>query len=866
MDNKELFQEKDLEILFKKTKMAFWRYDVINDEFIQSSYFAKLLGYDEDRSITFADRETTIHPDDIDRMQDKLQDCLDGNIEYYEEIFRIKHDDISSGWFMEDCIVTEKDSSGRALKLFGMIYDLAFSQEAEQSLLKDVLLEQEKLNQNLQEEIVDATSILEQTKQFQSAMFSSNPHVCLLFNDKCNLIDCNDVAAKQLGSPSREYLLENFGEMLKKIIPAYQVGERDGEKSIPLEDRLADSIRYGETEFETELLINGTLTPYSFVFKKLPFKDSFVIIAHAVDLSSLRKARNELVKNDRLLKTINNVTSKLISSSPEDFDYTMWESMGEIGHTVDVDRVYIWENYEENDEICCRQIYEWSEGAEPQQGKDFTVCMPYSALPYWREKVLEEGVAINSLVKDLPAEEREVLDPQGVLSILVVPIIINEKAWGFIGFDDCRNHRVFDKSANRVLASAADTLVSAVLRNETMKNLVIAKEEALASTRAKSDFLARMSHEIRTPMNAIIGMTNIAKKSNDIDNIKECLEKVELSSNQLLGIINDILDMSKIDANKLEISNSEFDFHNMISNVYNLVKVRADEKDHSFEIVYESPFIRNVISDELRISQVLINLLTNAVKFTPNQGHIEIIILHTPIDEDRATLHVRVVDSGIGISKENQAKLFTSFEQADGSITRKFGGTGLGLAISKNIIDLMGGTIGIESEEGQGATFFFELDITLGRHRNSAEVQEELAALNENAHGDEMLDLNDKTILIVEDIEINREIVLALLEDTGARFEIAENGQEGIEKFTAEPERYDIILMDLQMPVLDGLEATRRIRAMEISKAKTIPIVAMTANAYTEDVEKCHDAGMNDHVAKPIDIDILLEKIGKYIK
>ena len=575
--------------------------------------------------------------------------------------------------------------------------------------------------------------------------------------------------------------------------------------------------------------------------------------------------RDELIKTDRLLKTINNVTNKLMSANPEDFDLVIWEAMGEIGHTVDVDRVYIWENYEENDEICCRQIYEWSEGAEPQQGKDFTICLPYSALPYWEKLVFCEGGSINSLVKDLPDAEREILSQQGVLSILVLPIIINDMPWGFMGFDDCHNNHIFDDSANKVLASGANTLVSAILRNETTKNLVIAKEEALESTRAKSDFLARMSHEIRTPMNAIIGMTNIAKKSDDIDKIKDCLNKVDISSNQLLGIINDILDMSKIDANKLEISDAEFDFHHMISNVYNLIKVRADEKNQLFTIVYESPFIRYVISDELRISQVLINLLTNAVKFTSDEGSVEVVIIQTPIDEDHSNLQVRVVDSGIGISKENQQKLFTSFEQADGSITRQFGGTGLGLAISKNIIDLMNGTIGVESEEGQGSTFFFEIDITYGRHRNDAEVQREIAAMNEEALDDEILNLDSKTIMLVEDIEINREIVITLLEETGANFEIACNGQEALDMFTTNPEKYDIILMDIQMPVMDGLEATRKIRTIDDEKAKTIPIVAMTANAYTEDIENCNEAGMNDHIAKPIDIDIILEKLKKYL-
>jgi CheY-like chemotaxis protein/anti-sigma regulatory factor (Ser/Thr protein kinase) len=262
-------------------------------------------------------------------------------------------------------------------------------------------------------------------------------------------------------------------------------------------------------------------------------------------------------------------------------------------------------------------------------------------------------------------------------------------------------------------------------------------------------------------------------------------------------------------------------------------------------------------SDEQRLAQVITNLLTNAVKFTPENGEIRLAARLISISRDNAEIEISVKDTGIGISAEQQAKLFTVFQQAESSIARKYGGTGLGLAISKRIVEMMEGTIQVESEPGHGSRFSFQICV------GTAEAPKTIADISADSPIENAFE--GKCILLAEDIEINREIVRSLLEPTAVEIVDAVNGRDAVEKFAAEPEKYDIIFMDVQMPELDGYDATRRIRAMAFEKANSIPIIAMTANVFKEDIDKCLNAGMNAHIGKPIDMGQVLEKLRLYI-
>jgi CheY-like chemotaxis protein/two-component sensor histidine kinase len=386
-----------------------------------------------------------------------------------------------------------------------------------------------------------------------------------------------------------------------------------------------------------------------------------------------------------------------------------------------------------------------------------------------------------------------------------------------------------------------------------------------------------MSHEIRTPLNAIIGMTGIAKNSDDRDRKDYCLDKIESASVFLLGIINDILDMSKIEEDKFELSCTEFEFSAMIQRIVNIFEFRLGEKEQKFTVNL-SPIPQRLITDEQRLTQVIANLISNANKFTPNGGSITLSIRRIEneaqadspaADTDYCTLEIKVTDTGIGISEEQQDKLFQPFVQVDSSIARKFGGTGLGLTISKKIIEMLHGKIWIESEEGKGSSFIFT--IRAGIPPTALPAADGETPVRGEERGAEIpgteteLNYGGKRILLAEDVDINREIVIAVLEPLGLEIVEANDGQIAFDKFSAHPDDFDLIFMDIHMPGIDGYESTKLIRAFDHPKAKTIPIIAMTANVFKEDVERCHEIGMNDHIGKPLDFDVLMAILKKYL-
>ncbi|MDR0570079.1 MAG: response regulator [Clostridiales Family XIII bacterium] len=560
---------------------------------------------------------------------------------------------------------------------------------------------------------------------------------------------------------------------------------------------------------------------------------------------------------------------------------------------------------------------------------------------------------------------------------------------------------------------------------------IYAKEKSRAdeASRAKGNFLANMSHEMRTPMNAIIGMTAMARGTSDPARKDYCLEKIEDASSHLLGVINDILDMSKIEAGKFELSYTRFNFEKMLMKVSNMVNFKIDEKSQNFIVKYDEAIPRLLIGDDFRLGQVITNLLANATKFTPEGGTITLDARLLKESGDICDIWIGVSDTGIGINMEDQEKLFASFNQADGGISRKYGGTGLGLAISKQIVEMMGGQVWLDSQPGVGSTFSFSIKakratdesayqptrpaldlkslralvvddapetreyfkdilrsfdlpcdvasggqealemvkdngaydlyfvdlkmpdmdgITLtdkinhllsesraqasgedeakegaggdggdnadgggdgaregardgaahvilmsGISLESVEKEARKAGINtflpkplfvssvtdciQQCLGAENLaepdeaevggcrDFSGCRVILAEDIEINREIVISLLEHTGLIIDSAESGSRALDLFIDNPDIYDMIFMDIHMPEMDGYEATRRIRALGTEKASSIPIVAMTANVFREDIERCLAAGMNDHVGKPIDIDELMARLNKYL-
>jgi signal transduction histidine kinase/CheY-like chemotaxis protein len=598
----------------------------------------------------------------------------------------------------------------------------------------------------------------------------------------------------------------------------------------------------------------------------------------------------------------------------------------------------------------------------------------------------------------------EVLNIVGVKSFIWAPLYVEGRYWAVLSIEVFKP-RAWTESDRQLVGTVSSVIAGAVERDLRERERDAARDQAERASKAKSDFLANMSHEMRTPMNAIIGMTSIAKNSRDIEKKEYCLNKIENASTHLLGVINDILDMSKIEANKFDLSPVEFNFEKALQKVVNVITFRVDERRQNFSVHIDREIPMMLYGDDQRLSQVLANLLSNAVKFTPDGGTVRLDARLNKKEGDICTLQISVTDTGIGISPEQQNRLFSSFEQADTSTSRKFGGTGLGLAISKRIVEMMGGSFRVVSELGKGASFIFtaqfvevadvleeilqpinwknirvlavddDLDIReyfgdiaerLGfACDTAADGNEALALIDRNGGYDlyfvdwkmpgldgielsrritdtrsargvvimmsaadwnamesdakqagvsgfvpkplfpssiadcisrslgaveqvsaaktdeEILDRYEgKKILLAEDVDINREIVLTLLEPTGLAIDCAENGKQAVQLFTQSPESYDLIFMDVQMPEMDGYEATRAIREFENTLAsasssgpagagrdvrKPIPIIAMTANVFREDVEQCLEAGMNSHVGKPLDLQDVMAKLRQYL-
>ena len=604
------------------------------------------------------------------------------------------------------------------------------------------------------------------------------------------------------------------------------------------------------TDTEIDILRSGSHIMVSAINRK----------AQSAEIFKMQELR------DTMMQTVNNMATLLLQPEPDEFEKVLQRCMGMIAKAVDADRVYIWKNHTLEGRLFCTQLCEWSGGAAPQQSSKYTVNISYDrTMPDW-EETLAKGHCLNGIVRGMPVGIQAQMLPQGIVSILLVPVFLRDKFWGFVGFDDCINERVFSDSEETILRSASLLITNALLRNEmtlgmrdAATQLELALEKAQSASRAKSNFLSNMSHEMRTPMSAIIGMTMIGKTAADIKKKDYAFEKIENASKHLLGVINDVLDMSKIEADKFELFSGEFGFEKLLQKVINIINFRVEEK-HQHLFVYIDPGIPKVlIGDDQRLSQVLTNLLSNAVKFTPERGSIQLKAHFVKEENGLCTIQVAVIDTGIGISAEQQSRLFTSFEQAESSTSRKFGGTGLGLAICKNIVNLMGGTIWVESELDVGSSFFFT--VQLKKHTRRAEAEENYKAVPEQE-----VSFFGCRVLLAEDLEINREIVAAMLEPLCIDIDFAANGKEALWMFNAEPAKYDLIFMDLQMPEMDGFEAARLIRSIDSPKARKIPIVAMTANVLKEDIEKCLGAGMNGHVGKPLDCGEVLKTLKTYLR
>jgi len=664
-------------------------------------------------------------------------------------------------------------------------------------------------------------------------MLENAPVGLTIFDENFNFIDCNEAVLKMYGV-TKEFYSIFFGSPLHS--PEFQPdGTISHDKALDVIKRVMN----GEAmRIEwVHCLPDGKQLPVELSMVRIRQGEKFIGLGYIYDMREQKQMIQELINvqevNERQLALLNAV--------------------------VKATKIGLWDvEIAANDLFHPNTAFTWSDDFRKMLGYSNETDFP-NVFDSWRdrlhpdekEKVVRDVVNhISKKTSDKPYdEEYRLMKKEGDYAYF--------RAYGEV---------IRDNDGNIIrFAGAFMDITDQKIMQHMLQNIAAKEREA---NQSKSNFLANMSHEMRTPMNAIIGMTVIGKKAKNIEQKTLALNKIGDASSHLLGVINDVLDMAKIEANKLELSPIEYNFERMLQKVLTVVNFRVEEKKQRLTLNVDKNVPGFMIGDEQRLAQIITNLLFNAVKFTPEGGEIRLDASLVNEIDGNCELRIEVIDSGIGISDEQKEKLFLAFEQAETGISRQYGGTGLGLSISKRIIELMGGNIWVESELGKGARFIFTVKMLMPSM--VIDCVNERLDIADDINDIEVITADEfkgKKLLIVEDVEINREIVMALLEDTGLIIDCAENGDEALKKVEAAPDKYDIVFMDVHMPVMNGLESTRCIRALPARKRDgRLPIIAMTANVFKSNIEDCLAAGMDDHLGKPLDIEKVMEKLREYLK
>jgi len=572
------------------------------------------------------------------------------------------------------------------------------------------------------------------------------------------------------------------------------------------------------------------------------------------EIGILSQKFNTMMRNinrqNELLNALNQASAILLEPDIAHIEDRFRSVMSIMAKVVDVDHITIWRNGFKNKEMCSSLIYKWPENSGVDKNDSSLQNIPYLGTRW--EEILSNNDCINSVVCNLPPQEQKVLKSNGIISIFISPVFVNNKFWGYVGFDDCRNERIFAKNEEVIMRSVGRIIANAFIRNEMSENLTAAKKQS----RAKTTFLAKMSHEIRTPMNAIIGMAELALRKDISSIVREEIVTIKRAGTNLLSIINSILDFSKIESGKLVITPKKYQLSSLIHDVTSVIRAKLVGSKVRFDLKIDSKMPNVLFGDETKIRQIFLNILDNAIKYT-NEGFIA-FSLNGKISDNMIVLTADITDSGRGIKKEDVEKLFGDFVQVDVIANQGIEGTGLGLAIVKNLTEAMGGSIKVESEYGKGSTFAIKLPQKILSHEPIAafEIQED------NFDFEIKFNAPKARILVVDDITTNLKVAEGLLSFYKMQVDTALSAIEAIDKIAKAAQldsHYNLVFMDHMMPEMDGVEATKLIK----KQGHDLPIIALTANAISGAKKMFLANGFSDFLSKPIDIvklDAILEK------
>ena len=559
----------------------------------------------------------------------------------------------------------------------------------------------------LEATVRERTKELEIQTKTTREILDLNPFNSVLFDEDANILDCNLSAINFFGLAGVEDKSAKLAAEIAKMIPPSQP---DGRRSTTYMDRVNAAFADGYADFETCFIVDGKPMTVDIIMKRVLYQDKRAVITYMIDLTAQKEIQNSLQYHGALLEALGSVANMLLMIDAKDLDATMNAALNLIGTAASVDRAYIWKNRRDEDgKVFASQIFEWSPQVESHRDNELVLDVSMDeALPHWNE-FLQRGQSIKSLAKDIPLPERERFTQRGVISVLLVPIFLQDEFWGFIGFDDCFEERAFLDIEENVLRICGfmSMVICDTIQGEVAVHLLAEREAALISAQIKSNFLANMSHEIRTPMNAIMGMTELIMHESISSTVLSHATDIRNACRGLLTILNDILDISKIESGKLEIVPQRYHIASLLIDVISIVRQRLEKKDVFFAVNIAADIPSELIGDEVRIKQILINLLVNAVKFT-REGRITFDVTCVRDNED-CRLRFSVTDTGLGIKPEDREKIFVLFQQIDTKKNRNIEGTGLGLSISRQLAEMMDGCIEMESEYGVGSTFTAEI-------------------------------------------------------------------------------------------------------------------------------------------------------------